>query len=471
MGAVRAIDLRLGRGLGEVAAAALAAAGFGALLGRGGLPALVVAALFAAVVGVVIGLARPQHAFAVALATMVAIPFSVARGVGPILIEPTVIALWLVAVAMIALTMIRRRPIALGPIEFGVALFAIANLAAVIGGARDPIEFERQWFIWLAPLLATRLITSELDDGPELVARLLVGAALVLVPFVAFEAYLGVNPFSVVFPPPPDSVFGADLGRLGGTRVQASFGHPLALAMGLASAAVLAAALSLDADSRAARRGWSGAALVLTLAQSLTLARTGWLILAVGGVVLFATRPRRFLNPGALTALAVLALAFASLGVFGSARALLLDPAGEAGGEAAASADYRDQLISYALTGDVIEPFGRERPLVGPGANRSLDNEFVVQASRWGWVSASMLAVIGLIAAATTIRLRRLAAVRVALPALAFANLAALTVVALLTQQQLLVWILVAAAAGTAAIDRRERRESRTAAELLSVER
>src|SRR5207245_2668550 len=113
-------------------------------------------------------------------------------------------------------------------------------------------------------------------------------AAAAVMPFAITEAITGHNPF---FGLASDSAAATrwahhDNRPTGGIRVEAAFGHPIVLAMFLATAALVGTALAMGAESRRQRFWLLAGSGVSVVGIALTQSRTGWLVLAAGLLLL-----------------------------------------------------------------------------------------------------------------------------------------------------------------------------------------
>jgi hypothetical protein len=396
----------------------------------------------AGALAVLLGYSRPDLLLALAFALLVLIPFTSARYAGPLVLDPATLALCALALAMALRNVAMRVALRLTVIDVAAVGFLLCMLVPVVVGVRSPAEYGRQVLIWGGPYLAIRLATAHLRRRG--VAPYLVIAALTVVPAVLFEwiAHRHLYSSRLVLPGEPAS--DAGLERLGVDRVVVSFGHPIPLAMFLATAAVLAVGLALAARG-GARLAWLGVAAALALTQALALSRLGWVVLAGGLLLMAVQHPRLLVRPGIVASALAVVLAVTVSDALGPTRTLLFG--GGSGSDAALSAksaDYRRALIAEALQPGTLRVVGNKEPIVGPRGNRSIDNAYIRVADRWGLIGLAGLSAVVLAVLLGAVRRRR-DALGTCVYAATIANLVGLAGVAFATQQQIYVWMLLGA--------------------------
>jgi O-antigen ligase len=432
----------------EAALASAIALGLALLLvERPALAALLVAA--AAAVGLAaVTVARPRAAMAVGLIALAFIPsYAVPR-----FDTPSVI-LTMIAGGLALRVALGSQSFRLTHVDIAVAVFLLLLAAPVIFGVRDPKEYAAQLLIWLGPYGAGRLFVTSPSNALFLI-RGLAAVALLLVPLIAFERVTGTNPFTrLTLNPSEAATWTQLLTRLGEHRVAASFGHPIALAMFLSGVALLCVSMSTYAERLRERRGWLVTAVVLVVAQSLTLSRTGWLVLGAGIVVFALVLYQR----GGSSRLAVaLTMTAAVLSLGGGYIGSSSGPSGlfsYDSQEVTANSEYRKTLLQQGLEPGVLAVVGnrtsrlesvRSSESTFSATVGSVDNAYLYLADRWGLLA---LAGLVLVAMSVLVCLRRAyaGAVFVALPIAAVACFAGLVTVAFITQQQVFVWLLIGA--------------------------
>jgi len=251
---------------------------------------------------------------------------------------------------------------------------------------------------WTGAYVSARFIIVDLQRFDGLV-RLLTCLALVTVPVAALESVTGSNPFFGLAAP----TFSADVWAVpeyrGGTlRVEAMFGHPISYALFLSVAALMAVYLSTQADRRAPRFGWIGAAVALLGTQALCQSRLGWAVAAVGiPLVLLAARSR---VPSAVRQRRFLVGVIAAGGLFGALAATgtleaVLNPTEEQ----QRSSSYRVSIFQRAFEDGTVGLFGARESRIAyqvVSGESSIDSEFLVLADRWGLLTSSLYVAFGI---------------------------------------------------------------------------
>lgn len=413
---------------------------------------LMIAALLVASSATVLALLRPPLMATIAWFALVLIPVYAAPRAGPLDLNPAVLAFWLVAIGAGAALHSRREVLRPSVIDGAMGLFLLATLLSAVVGARLPTEFVSAGFVWIGCYGGMRILLAH-DLAPEwFISRFILAGAAVL-PFVAYEALTADNIFFSLAVSGTDAAeWATSQDRLGSTRIEASFGHAIALAMFMASALVFCLAL---ASKRRHLVRW--AALVgaagFGLAMVATVSRTGWVVLGIGLLLLVVSTVDRLgrrwlwgLISAAVLAVIVLAVVLPNESV---------DPAGLTGSSASSteirgSNQQRQILIRQALDPDKLSLFGNEQAeslTAGTGTgNESVDNGYLAIASGWGIVPACALLLIALSLFVAVIRARR-DVLWSAVPAVALANFVGLGFVALITQQEFFIFALAGAAA------------------------
>lgn len=424
---------------------------------------LIVMALLMTAVALLVALLRPPLMATIAWLAIALIPVYAAPRMGPITVFAAVGGFWLVALGSAAALRARGGVLRPSSIDIAMGLFMLSAALSSFIGARLPAEFVSVAFVWLGCYLGMRLLFACDLDPAWLIKRFLLAGAVVL-PFVAYEAMTGTNVFfGLVINAAEGDLWATAQDRLGSQRVEASFGHAIALAMFLASASVFCLAMA-SRRSVAERRMLLAGAGVFALAIVPTVSRTGWVVLGVGVLLLAVSTAdrlgRRWLW-GLILGAVVAAIA---LSVFLPGESV--DPAGLTGSgadsvEVRNSNLQRQVLIREALNPDKLSLFGNEDPdqlTAGAGTgNDSVDNGYLAIATAWGLVPAAAFILIGFALLAAVIRARKDVAMS-AVPAVALANFVGLVFVGLITQQEFYIFALVGAAA---AFDSRLHRSSR----------
>jgi hypothetical protein len=395
---------------------------------------------------------RTRAAFGLAVASAAFVPYYASPALGPVLLEPTALALLLLAAVLVVARHEGRTARALTLIDVAVLAFAASLALSVAFSARSPGELLRMALLWFAPYLAARLASARHGAG-EALPRALAFAALALLPLVVAESLTGSTPFWHLAVGGHDAaVWLPGLSRFGDHRAEAAFGHPIALGMFLATASLLAIWLALRASRAGVRAAWLAASVALIAIQAFTLSRTGWLAFAVGLAAVALVRPRRLLQGRVVAVLTAVGLGLAFLPQAAPVRQLIVGTfARVAGTEVASAGDYRVGLLHQALRAGTLRPWGnRDSAFSG-----SIDNAYIQLADHWGFVAAIAFALVVLTVAWELVRRLR-DGVGLWVSAACLGNLVALTTVALITQQQILVWVLIGACAGLVAAARKQ---------------
>jgi hypothetical protein len=411
------------------------------------------AALAIAVSMTVIAVLRPPLMATIAWLAIALVPVYAAPEVGPVVFHAAVGAFWLVALGSAVAIRAREERLSFSVVDVGMALFIIMAMTSVLVGGRPMSDFMQAAFVWLGCYLGMRLLFSY-DLTPEWLSQRFVLAGLVVLPLVLYEVATGDNPFFAISVNGKEAeIWATAQDRFGTPRVEAAFGHAIALGMFLASAAVFCISMALH------RRGqmrwlWVGLAAAFVAAMVPTVSRTGWVVLSLGVVLLAVGTAdrmgRRWLAGlvGTVIAAVVLlsvAVPQESIGVGGLSGSTVPNSS-----EVRGSNLQRQILLDNALTSDALTLFGSGlEPKLANGTgtgNDSVDNAYLALADSWGIVPAAAFGFLGLTLIGAILRSRRDRAWSV-VPAVALANFIGLLFVALITQQEFFIFALVGAAA------------------------
>jgi hypothetical protein len=347
------------------------------------------------------------------------------------------------------------RGIRLNAVDLAFGLLVLAMAISVAAGTRRAGVFGGLVVQWSIPYLAARLVVCrclELRQFTQVVAF----TGLATIPFAVLERVSESNLFFHL----------AEAGRLANTwavfdprgsafRVEVGLGHPLALGFVLALAALCALSLGIGGPTRRSRLCWLAAAAAMALTLYFADARTGWVVLGAGAILmLIGARsaviskarelgPRRLaVASGCVITAAVLFFSLAPSSVRPNANGGIggLLGTSEAKGE---TATYRLDLLEEAFEPGKLQLLGnRESKLahtLASGAT-TLDNEYLLLADEWGLLTlAAMLALVASLAAAW-LRLRGLSG---RLAAAALSGAFGIFFVALITQQAHFFWLFV----------------------------
>jgi hypothetical protein len=445
--------LSLGLVLAAIAAAACAGAAAASVTTLAyGLLALALLYLYAEY-----ALSRPRGAVVAMVASLALIPVYAVPDLQAFTPEPTAILAAILAVVLVRVG-VPFRPTGLD-LVFAVLCGAML-LSALIGPATVP-SVGSELFLWIPPYIAGRAIVLR-QDGPQTLVLAAAIMGLVAVPFIVQETVTGHNYF---FGLANSSSAGTELwahpafrggGRsiTGVLRSQGAFGHPLSMAMLIGSTAVFAIALAVRSTVLRNRILWLGAAVGLVAAQSTAFERSGWVVFA-GGTLLFAasaipSSPRvRYAFAGALLCLPLALLAISLAGTPGGTA----QAQGDLAGQRIESANVRLDLYKHAL-----RPGGLK--LVGIGSHEadfansvtlgrtSIDAAYLQIGIQNGWIA--LIPLLAVVLGVVRVAIRARGTWAAVIPAVALANLVALSVVGFQTQQPIFIWLLIGATSGVA---------------------
>lgn len=414
---------------------------------------LVVAVVSAAVAGAgvfVIAADRPDLVLYPGLGLLALFPFLAAPTRGALVLDPGLLLLWIVGASLVFGSAARGEQLRITLIDIAMVVFLGALLLSVVAGVQHFTGYEQLLYLWLGPYIAGRCVVQRI--GISSLCRGIVAAALFLAPFVLYEAASSRNLFLKLFPGATDVQAGLGVAtlRFGSTRVQASFGQPIPLAIFLSTASLLSFGLGLQAESGRTRRLWFALALALAGLQAAALARTGWVLLVIGLLAMTLAHPRLIIRPGRIGLAILLLSVILVVGAFGPTKSLLFGQSSSQGNSVAGSANYRVELLNYVEQPGVLSALGTRSTFQGPQGDISIDDEYIALAVQWGFVAAAAFILLVIAVAVTGWRHRRTAVASV-LFSTTLANMLVLAGVALLTQAQVFFWLLVGACAGVAA--------------------
>lgn len=407
--------------------------------------------------GVAVALDHPGPTFVGLVLFMALIPTYAAPAIGPLLFDPAAAAAWLVAGALAWRNAIHQgrvfRPTA---IDYAAGAFALLMAISVSFSARAALtDYVHLMFLWAGPYLAARLLLRETTRPARVVAVAFVLVTVILAPIAVLEL-LGVsNPFHALdFNSAEFSIWANQIERFGQVRAVTSFGHPIAFSMFIAVSAILSIAMGINSKER--RNVWYALAALAVGIQALALARTGWLIIAIGVVMLGLLATKGKTRQRLVAPLAVVASVVLLVYVVAPGEVQIL-PGLEHSTEKsyASSGDYRQALLTRALEPGVLNLWGNPVNQVTPFVNggSATDNAYIILADSWGLIPTFALIATALMLLISAARARRdddEVETWAVLPIAAFACMVALFFVAFITQQQLMIWMLVGAASAGA---------------------
>jgi hypothetical protein len=440
--------------LGGVAGAFVGAA----IASKLSLVALLIGAVLAAG-AVSAAMSRPDRAFYGLVVVMVLIPTYASPSFGPILFIPAAGLSWLLA-GMLGWRNAMRRGhfFSLNALDLLVALFFVVMLiSSQVSPQVETKVYENEVFTWLGPYLAARLLLQDCERPAMVVAVAFAIGTVLIAPVAILETLGAKNPFfNFQFNGAESAAFGNAVNRLGEVRAQASFGHPIALSMYVAASALLSLGMAIYSSVSKQRLAWLALAALAVAVQVMTVSRTGYVMLVIGGILLALTAGERELRRRLSAIVGIVALIVVLLNVTASGpEELQLFPSNKAAAtvgaeEVAESSAYREKLLERALEPGVLGLWGNSYNKVTNGvslSNTSVDNEYIILGDSWGLIPTfSLFAVAVALLISIALALRRKAFDLVILPIAAVAALCALFFVAFITQQQVMVWLLIGAA-------------------------
>ncbi|MET0933763.1 MAG: hypothetical protein ABWX56_08615 [Mycetocola sp.] len=323
-----------------------------------------------------------------------------------------------------------------------VVFVSLLVVATVVGGATWG-HVTIVLFDWMIPYVWGRVVLSRIDIDWVHGA---IAAAAVALSLVAIAEFLsGTNLFISIATSNPQFQTWSGLQPRGGLlRVEASFGHSIALGSSLAIAAVFVAVAKWPAWLRL-----TSLTIVLT-ATGMTFSRIG-LVGILLALVLSVTFLGPWLGRSFRVALGILVATIAAVGI-----PLVWNVFAEAGAEAAGSAEYRGDLVSLLSDSAIlgITPTWTVLPTGDTyyGSFQSIDSALILTALRFGLVPVGVLVVALAVCLVSMFRGRATPASVAVL-----AQVPAFVTVALITQYANFVWFTAGlAVASYSFITRRE---------------
>jgi hypothetical protein len=341
-------------------------------------------------------------------------------------------------------------PVRLTVVDLAFMAACGTMLLAVALGPRSLNATLSELFLWVPSYLAGRAICKP-RNGDHTFALAAVIGGLVSLPFIAYETITRDNVFFKF------AVAGTELTKLwdhpalrpgGLLRSEGPFGHPLSMALIVASCAVFALALAVRARDRRRRLAWLLAAAGLTIGQYTSHERSGWFVL-LGGAMLFALLglARRGRVKHVLAVILVL-IPFALL-----AYSVSQPSSAEQRVQRSASTADRVALWRHAFEPGALAlvglpetgSFNKFANAVHPGL-LAIDSGFLEIADIYGVVAfiALFVVVLAVIRVAVVVRGTWAAVV----PAVALVDLLAMTVIGFQTQLPMFIWLVVGAVSG-----------------------
>jgi hypothetical protein len=424
---------------------------------------ILIAALIALAIGafgLYISLTRPALAFGLLVAVLGLIPTYASPTVGSILFDPGAAACLVIGVVLMwENTVIEGRPLRVNYVDLAAALFLALMFVSIFFSPRvAPSDFWHTIFLWIGPYLAARVLLARVDRPARVAAISFAIVALILAPIALAESLGASNPFfNLNFNSGEFAVWNSQLSRFGEIRSATSFAHPIAFSMFLAASALLSFAQGLAADSDKPRLIWYGITAITIAEMSLTISRTGWVMVGIGALLFGLVSLR---GPYRRQILTLLLLGIGVFVVLAAVDPAMLSklPGFSNSGEAtyAASGQYREALLHRALQPGVLHAWGNAQNEItaGVGLDSTTDNAYVILADLWGLIPTFALITVGVAVLITGLRPypnEKMDATAI-LPIVAFTSLVAIFFVAFISQQQCFIWLLVGA--GGAAAER-----------------
>jgi len=411
-------------------------------------------------IGVYISLTRPAFAFGLLVAILGLIPTYASPTVGSLLFDPGAAACLVIGIVLMWQNMvIEGRPLRANYVDLAAALFLALMFVSIFFSPRvKASDFWHTVFLWIGPYLAARVLLARIERPARVAAISFAVVALILAPIALAESLGASNPFfNLNFNAGEFAVWNNQISRFGEVRSATSFAHPIAFSMFLAASALLSFAQGLAAKTDKSRLIWYGIVAITIAEMSLTISRTGWVMVGIG-VLLFGLVSLR--GPYRRQILMLLALAIGIFVVLAAIDPALISklPGFSDSGETAykASGQYREALLHRALQPGVLHAWGNAQNEItaGVGLDSTTDNAYVILADLWGLIPT--FALIAVAAAVLVTGLRPYPNEDVdptaILPIVAFTSLVAIFFVAFISQQQCFIWLLVGA--GGAAAER-----------------
>jgi hypothetical protein len=300
-------------------------------------------------------------------------------------------------------------------------------------------------FFWFFPYFAARSITASGVRTTVLKAFAIAGA--VAIPFGIVEVTYG-NLFLKIFPYGTErqNGLGVPTKRLGINRAEGALGQPIPYAMFLSIAAVAAITLWMTRENRDSNR-WLYIGLGIVAIQATTLARTGWLMLAVVAGLVIALNFKTIFKYRNMRFIVAILIGLIVVLMVPKTNELILGSSGQESVTIEGSTEYRSLLLHQALQPGYIHPYGTTEPQIGPRGFKSIDDEYIHAAWTWGYLPLVGFALMFLAFIRGLWRQRR-DTVALAVYATCIATMVAIADVAFLTQQEVLIWLLWGCASG-----------------------
>jgi hypothetical protein len=426
-------------------------------------------AIVLALIGVAVAFVRPDLAFGGLVVLMALVPTYASPSIGPLLFTPAAAASWVLGGALMWRNMITEG-VLFKPNYVDLAVGVFVGLMAVSVSFSARAEFTdlvHFMFMWAGPYLAARLLLARIESPVKVVALSFAAVTLALAPLAVAESLGGSNLFfNFNFNSGEFSVWASQIDRFGSIRAVTSFGHPIAFSMFLAASALLSIAMGIATDDAKRRLGWYAAALVAIGTMALAISRTGWVMLAIGVVMLAVVTVRGPIRQRLMVLFAIVIGTVLLTALVMPSEIQVVPGLGGGTQEASfqSSGQYREALLDRALQPGVLDLWGNPTNQVTPAVNfgTATDNAYIILADTWGLIPTFALFGVAIAMLVVVCASYGLPGEPIAiLPIIGFTCLVAIFFVAFITQQQVMIWLAIGAAGAAAeriADQRRQRR-------------
>jgi hypothetical protein len=360
--------------------------------------------------------------------------------------EPTSVAALVIAAVLFRAGVRLRFTV----VDFAFAATCAAMVLAALFGPHSLFATLSELFLWVPSYLAGRAICRR-RNGAETFALAAAIAGLIALPFIAYETITLKNVFFSLARPGTalTKLWAHPAFRPGGLlRSQGAFGHPLSMALIVGSCAVFALALGVRASGRRRQIAWLLAAICLAIGQYTSHERSGWTVL-IGGLLIFAATaiPRGArIRHALVVAMVILPLSLVAVSASEPANSAAVSARA---GSTADRVDLWRHAFEPGVLGLVGLPetasFNHFANAVRPG-QVAIDSGYLQIGDVFGIIAFAALftVVVAVVRVAVAVRGTWAAVV----PAVALANLVALTVIGFQTQLPVFIWLVVGAVSG-----------------------
>ncbi|MFN8163976.1 MAG: hypothetical protein U0R26_09165 [Solirubrobacterales bacterium] len=417
-------------------------------------PTLVMAlvAVILVLIGLAVAFVRPDLAFGGLVAMLALIPTYASPSVGPILFIPAAAAAWAIGIALMWRNLFTDGFLfRANYVDYAVlAFFGLMAVSVSFSARAELTDYVHNIFLWAGPWLGARLLVSQVRSPVKVIAISFAVVTLILAPLAVSESLGGSNPFfNLNFNSGEFSIWASQINRFGAIRAVTSFGHPIAFSMFLAASALLSIAMGIGSERAKPRYAWYAIASVAIGTMALALSRTGWLMLAVGVVLMALVSVRGPIRKRLFTLFAIVVGVVLVTSVVMPHELQVLPGLGHSNERNYQSSGlYREALLNRALQPGVLHLWGNAHNEVTPAVNfgTATDNAYIILADTWGLIPTFALFAV---AASTLIVLARSYGQQTEpiaiLPIVAFTCLVAIFFVAFITQQQAMIWLMIGA--------------------------